>query len=58
MGIRFEDGVLGVMRSLDWDNWGDIKYSNKVQEGQWHRVETWLDFDARIADFYILRWIN
>ena len=53
MGIRFEDGVLGVMRSLDWDNWGDIKYSNKVQEGQWHRVETWLDFDARIADFYI-----
>lgn len=53
MGIRFDDGALGVIRSLDWDNWKDCKYSEKVKERQWHRVETWLDFDAMMADFYI-----
>lgn len=53
MGIRFDKGTLKIIQSLDWANFGSTQGNLQVKAGEWHRIETWLDFDIRVADFYI-----
>lgn len=53
MGIRFDSGSLLIMSMLDSANWGSTSGGHKVKAGEWHKVETWLDYDAKVAEFYL-----
>ena len=53
MGLRFDAGTLNVIKTLKWGDWGNEVGNYKVTTKEWHRIETWLDFDAKRADFFI-----
>ena len=53
MGLFFDNGKLRLYPSLDRNNYSSFAGGLDAKLNEWHRVESWLDFDAKVAYFYL-----
>jgi len=53
MGLFFDNGKLRIYPALDRLNWNGFTGGLEAKLEEWHRVDSWLDFDARVAYFYL-----
>lgn len=53
MGLFFDNSKLRLYPSLDRNNYSSFTGGLEAKLNEWHRVESWLDFDARVAYFYL-----
>ncbi len=53
MGLFFDNGKLRIYPSLDRNNYSSFSGGLDAKPNEWHRVDSWLDFDAKVAYFYL-----